>query len=42
MVSEIFTAATYGVDAYVIRVETHIEKGLHTFSVVGLPDNAVK
>ena len=42
MVSEIFTAATYGVDAYVIRVETHIEKGLHTFTVVGLPDNAVK
>ena len=42
MISEIFTAATYGVDAYVIRVETHIEKGLHTFSVVGLPDNAVK
>ena len=42
MVSEIFTSATYGVDAYIIRVETHIEKGLHCFSVVGLPDNAVK
>ena len=42
MVSEIFTSATYGVDAYIIRVETHIEKGLHSFSVVGLPDNAVK
>jgi magnesium chelatase family protein len=42
MISEIFTSATYGVDAYIIRVETHIEKGLHTFSVVGLPDNAVK
>ncbi|MBL7128571.1 MAG: YifB family Mg chelatase-like AAA ATPase [Ignavibacteria bacterium] len=42
MVSEIFTSATYGVDAYIIRVETHIEKGLHSFSIVGLPDNAVK
>ena len=43
MIAEIFTSATVGVDAYTIRVETHIEnmnKG--TFTVVGLPDNTVK
>lgn len=43
MITEIFTSATIGVDAYKIRVETHIEncnKG--GFAVVGLPDNTVK
>ena len=42
MITEVFTAATFGVDAYIVRVETHIEPGLHSFTVVGLPDNAVK
>ena len=42
MISEIFSATTYGVDAYIVRVETHLETGLHNFSVVGLPDSTVK
>jgi magnesium chelatase family protein len=42
MITEVFTASTYGVDAYIIREETHIEKGLYTFAIVGLPDSAVK
>lgn len=43
MITEIFTAATFGVDAYIIRVETHLEKAMEPrFSIVGLPDNAVK
>ena len=42
MASEIFTSSTFGVDAYIIRVETHIENGAHAFTLVGLPDNAVK
>lgn len=43
MITEIFTAATFGVDAYIIRVETHFEKAVEPhFSIVGLPDNAVK
>lgn len=43
MISEIFTASTFGVDAYIISVETHLDRALqHTFMVVGLPDNAVK
>jgi len=42
MISEIFTSATFGVDAFIIRVETHMEGAAPYFSIVGLPDNAVK
>ncbi|MBM4157329.1 MAG: YifB family Mg chelatase-like AAA ATPase [Ignavibacteria bacterium] len=42
MISEIYTSSTFGVEAYIIRVETHLESGFHKFSVVGLPDNTVK
>jgi len=43
MISEIFTSATIGVDAYTIRVETHLENlNNGAFNVVGLPDNTVK
>ena len=42
MISEVFSAATYGVDAYIVRAETHIDNGLPSFSIVGLPDSAVK
>jgi magnesium chelatase family protein len=42
MITEVFTATTYGVDAFVVRVETHIDNGLFTFAIVGLPDSAVK
>ncbi len=42
MITEVFSASTYGVDAYIIRDETHIENGLFAFAIVGLPDVAVK
>ncbi|MDZ4711619.1 MAG: YifB family Mg chelatase-like AAA ATPase [bacterium] len=42
MITEVFTASTYGVDAYIVRTETHIDNGLFSFALVGLPDNAVK
>lgn len=43
MITEIFTSATIGVDAYTIRVETHLENNSNGgFTVVGLPDNTVK
>jgi len=42
MITEVFTATTYGVDAFVVRVETHIDNSLFSFAIVGLPDNAVK
>jgi len=42
MLSKIYTSATFGIDAYIIEVETHLDKQIPSFTVVGLPDNAVK
>ncbi len=42
MLSKIYSSATYGIDAYLVEVETHCEKNLPGFLIVGLPDNAVK
>jgi len=42
MLSKILSSATYGIDAYIIEVETHVEKQIPGFIIVGLPDSAVK
>lgn len=42
MLSKIFTSATYGIEAFIIEVETNVEKNVPLFTIVGLPDNAVK
>ncbi len=43
MYSHVLSSATFGVSAHLVQVETHIENGIPaSFSVVGLPDNAVK
>lgn len=42
MFSEVLSAALLGVDAYQVKVESHLENGLSAFAVVGLPDSAVK
>jgi len=42
MLSKIFSSATYGIDAYLVEVETHVEKQVPGFIIVGLPDNTVK
>ena len=42
MISKVFSAATFGVNACLIEVETHLEKNLPGFSIVGLPDSAVR
>lgn len=42
MLSKIYSSATVGIDAYLIEVETNIEKQIPSFTIVGLPDNAVK
>ncbi len=42
MFSKVISAATFGIDAYAVDVETHYEKQMPSFTVVGLPDNAVK
>ncbi len=42
MPSTVLSAATLGIDAYSVHVEVDTDRQLPTFSVVGLPDNAVK
>ncbi|MEE9429599.1 MAG: YifB family Mg chelatase-like AAA ATPase [Melioribacteraceae bacterium] len=42
MLSKVFSSATFGIDAYIIEVETHCEKQIPGFTIVGLPDSAVK
>ncbi|MCE1189535.1 MAG: YifB family Mg chelatase-like AAA ATPase [Ignavibacteria bacterium] len=42
MISKIYSAATYGINAYLVEVETNSEKQLSSITIVGLPDNAVK
>jgi magnesium chelatase family protein len=42
MLSKVYSGATYGIEAFVIEVETHYEKNIPAFTIVGLPDSAVK
>jgi magnesium chelatase family protein len=42
MFSRVLSGATYGVNAFLVEVETHIEEKTSDFFLVGLPDNAVK
>ena len=41
-VSRVLSASLLGVDAELIQVEAHVSKGLSKFSLVGLPDSAVR
>ncbi|MBU1099955.1 MAG: YifB family Mg chelatase-like AAA ATPase [Bacteroidetes bacterium] len=42
MLSKVFSSATFGIDAYLVEVESHCEKQLPAVTIVGLPDSAVK
>lgn len=42
MLSKILSCATYGVNAYLVEVETHLENMIPGFIIVGLPDGAVR
>jgi magnesium chelatase family protein len=42
MLSQVLSATTFGIDAYIIKVEAHLEGAAPFFVTVGLPDNAVK
>jgi magnesium chelatase family protein len=42
MMSRVLSCATLGIDAYIVHIETDLDRALPAFSVVGLPDNAVK
>ena len=42
MLSSVISGAVFGVDAYRVDVEVDVARALPSFTVVGLPDNAVK
>jgi magnesium chelatase family protein len=42
VLSKVLSGATYGVNAFLVEVETHLERQIPGFSIVGLPDNAVR
>ncbi|MBN2465955.1 hypothetical protein JXD38_10085, partial [candidate division WOR-3 bacterium] len=42
MLSRVLSASVFGVDGYIVTVETDITHGLSAFNIVGLPDAAVK
>ena len=42
MYAKLMSAGLYGINAYLVSVETDLSKGLPGFDVVGLPDAAVK
>lgn len=42
MYSKVKSAALFGINAYIVEIETHLDNALPAMSIVGLPDNAVK
>jgi magnesium chelatase family protein len=42
MFSQLQSASTLGINAFLVDIETHVDNGLYAFSLVGLPDNAVR
>ena len=42
MTARVLSCATLGIDAYIVHIEADISRQLPSFSVVGLPDSAVK
>ncbi len=42
MMSHVLSCATMGVDAYIVHIETDIQHQMPKFSLVGLPDSAVR
>jgi magnesium chelatase family protein len=42
LLSKVLSGATYGISAYVVEVETHLERALPAFFIVGLPDSAIR
>ncbi|HUU29490.1 MAG TPA: YifB family Mg chelatase-like AAA ATPase [archaeon] len=42
MLSKVVSGAVMGIDAYLVEVETDISPGLPCYTLVGLPDNAVR
>jgi len=42
MLARVLSGAVFGIDAYIVKVEVDITNGMPNYSLVGLPDNAVK
>jgi len=42
MLSLVLSSAVLGIDAYLVKVESHLESGLLSFTTVGLPEGAVR
>ncbi|MCH8170602.1 MAG: magnesium chelatase, partial [Bacteroidetes bacterium] len=42
MFSKLYSSATLGINAYLVEVETHFQRQVPAFTIVGLPDNVVK
>lgn len=42
MLSKVYSGSVYGIEGFIIEVEIDISNGLPTFTIVGLPDTAVK
>lgn len=42
MLSKIYSAAIFGLEAILIEVEVDVANGLHSFNIVGLPDISIK
>jgi len=42
MLAHVYSAATHGIDAYIVDVETNLDSQVPFFGVVGLPDATVK
>ncbi|MBC7185712.1 MAG: YifB family Mg chelatase-like AAA ATPase [Calditrichaeota bacterium] len=42
MLGSALSATVLGIDAYIVKVEAHLESGLPSFATVGLPDGAVR
>ncbi|MFH0754270.1 MAG: YifB family Mg chelatase-like AAA ATPase [Candidatus Omnitrophota bacterium] len=42
MLARSFTFGLYGLDAYPITIEVDVSKGLPSFTIVGLPDSAIR
>ncbi len=42
MYSSILSASVFGIHAFQIEIETHLDNALPAFAIVGLPDSAVK
>jgi magnesium chelatase family protein len=42
MYSKLFSASIFGIDAFIVEIETHLDSALPAFSIVGLPDSTIR